>query len=318
MKVDSREVQKVAQAAVTAFPLWHEIEYLYGIPNGGRTVAFAIAAACAVMNGTASPWRLLTILDNPECVSLGDPRILIVDDVYDSGRTAAPYLNQGYPVLVLYGKDQPGLWSNAALNKLYRGAPLPDEYVVFPWEGDVSGPEDAVRRLIQFLNCNPDDPSFKETPRRYLAWLAQFKANQEPDFNATTFDGIEYDGMVLIKRLPFTGICEHHLLPFQGTAAVAYIPGLPPKILGLSKLARIVQYVASRPQVQERMTTEIRDAVKVAAGTPHVGVIISAEHSCMSLRGPRVPGHVTITSALSGEFFDDSKTRGEFMELTKV
>jgi len=120
-------------------------------------------------------------------------------------------------------------------------------------------------------------------------------------------------------------LCAHHLLPFVGTAAVAYIPrsapnepsSFPRHILGLSKLARIVQHCAKRPTVQENLTEAIRRAIREAAQSPDVGVVLTAEHLCMSYRGPRVPGHETITSSLSGAFYDDPRAREELMLLVR-
>ena len=122
-----------------------------------------------------------------------------------------------------------------------------------------------------------------------------------------------YDEMVLVRDIPFTSMCEHHLLPFRGVAHVAYIPN--GKVTGLSKLARVVEEVARRPQVQERMTVTIADLIEGHLQTSGVAVVVSAEHSCMAIRGIRKPGSTTVTSALRGDFRDDQRTRAEFMSL---
>ena len=124
-----------------------------------------------------------------------------------------------------------------------------------------------------------------------------------------------YDEMVLVRDITFTSMCEHHLLPFSGVAHVAYIPN--GKVTGLSKLARVVEEVSRRPQVQERMTQTVAEMIDDHLNTSGVAVVVSAEHSCMSIRGIKKPGSVTVTSALRGLFKTNQSTRAEFMSLIK-
>jgi GTP cyclohydrolase I len=124
-----------------------------------------------------------------------------------------------------------------------------------------------------------------------------------------------YDEMVLVRDITFTSMCEHHLLPFSGVAHVAYIPN--GKVTGLSKIARVVEEVSRKPQVQERMTQTIAELIDAHLETSGVAVVVSAEHSCMTIRGVRKPGSTTVTSALRGEFKNNQSTRAEFMSLIK-
>jgi GTP cyclohydrolase I len=136
------------------------------------------------------------------------------------------------------------------------------------------------------------------------------------EFRLTTFPNDEgYDELVLARDIPFTSVCEHHLLPFTGTAAVGYLPAN--RILGLSKLARVVELFARRPQVQERMTKQISTWLDSHLRPRGVGVVLRAEHSCMTLRGVRAAGSSTVTSSLVGSIRTDSRTRAEFLSLTE-
>ncbi|MCW2777765.1 MAG: cyclohydrolase 1 [Frankiales bacterium] len=137
-----------------------------------------------------------------------------------------------------------------------------------------------------------------------------------PRFDLTTFPNDEgYDELVLVRDIAFSSLCEHHLLPFVGVAHVAYLPGR--RILGLSKLARVVEHHARRLQVQERMTHQVADWLQTELKPKGVGVVVEAEHMCMRLRGARAAGTTTITSALMGALRDDARTRAEFLSLVQ-
>lgn len=180
---------------------------------------------------------------------------------------------------------------------------------------DVEAMKEAVRMILKAIGENPDRPGLLETPRRVAHMYAEMFSGLKLDparHLAVTFPET-YDEMVLIRDIPFTSMCEHHLLPFTGVAHVAYLPN--GKVTGLSKIARVVEEVARRPQVQERMTQTIAEMVDVNLETTGVAVVVSAEHSCMSIRGIRKPGSKTVTSALRGEFKDNQSTRAEFMSL---
>jgi GTP cyclohydrolase I len=175
--------------------------------------------------------------------------------------------------------------------------------------------EAAVRTLLEAVGENPDRPGLVETPRRVAKMYAEMFAGLHVDparHLRVTFPE-NYDEMVLVRDIGFTSMCEHHLLPFSGVAHVAYIPN--GRVTGLSKLARVVEEVARRPQVQERMTDTIADLIERELGTSGVAVVIQAEHSCMSIRGIRKPGSSTVTSALRGVFKTNQSSRAEVLAL---
>ena len=169
--------------------------------------------------------------------------------------------------------------------------------------------------ILEAVGEDPDRDGLLETPRRVAKMYAEMFEGLKLDparHLKVTFDEA-YDEMVLVRDITFTSMCEHHLLPFSGVAHVAYLP--QGKVTGLSKIARVVEEVARRPQVQERMTQTIADLVSTHLKTSGVGVVDSAEHSCMSIRGVKKPGSLTVTSSLRGDFRDDPATRAEFMSL---
>jgi GTP cyclohydrolase I len=178
---------------------------------------------------------------------------------------------------------------------------------------DVGAAERAARDLLRALGADVNAESLHETPRRMAASYAEL-LSPEP-FSATTFpnDG-GYDELVVVREMPFHSLCEHHLLPFHGVAHVGYLPG--ERIVGLSKLARLVDHFARALQVQERLTTQIVRWLEQELSPKGAGVVLEAEHMCMSLRGAAKPGTRTVTSALHGLVRDDPRTRQEFLALT--
>jgi GTP cyclohydrolase I len=175
----------------------------------------------------------------------------------------------------------------------------------------------AVRELLIAVGEDPDRPGLRDTPDRVARAYAETFAGlwQDPsDILATTFDE-DHDEMVLVKDIPMYSTCEHHLVPFHGVAHVGYIPGADGKVTGLSKLARLVEVFARRPQVQERMTSQIADALDGVLKPRGVLVVIEAEHLCMAMRGIRKPGSTTVTSAVRGIFRVNAATRSEAMSL---
>jgi GTP cyclohydrolase I len=170
----------------------------------------------------------------------------------------------------------------------------------------------AVAELLGALGVDLDSESLRETPARVARMYAELLTAR--DFEATTFpnDGA-YDELVIVRDIPFSSLCEHHLMPFTGVAHVAYLPG--DRIVGLSKLARVVERYSRRLQVQERMTTEIADWLEQHLLPLGVGVILEAEHLCMTVRGVQTPGARTTTSAVRGSLRSDARTRMEFLTL---
>jgi GTP cyclohydrolase I len=179
---------------------------------------------------------------------------------------------------------------------------------------DLTAAEEAAAAFLTALGVDIDEESVVETPRRMANAYAEMLA--VPEFEMTTFPNDEdYDELVLVENIPIRSLCEHHMLPFVGVAHVGYLPG--ERILGLSKFARLVEFHARRPQTQERLTKRIADHLQRQLSPYGVGVVIEAEHTCMSLRGARVAGARTVTSALFGQLRDDPASRAEFLSLAR-
>ncbi|HEU5271134.1 MAG TPA: GTP cyclohydrolase I FolE [Jatrophihabitans sp.] len=180
---------------------------------------------------------------------------------------------------------------------------------------DLAAAELAAGKFLEALGISLDNASLRDTPGRMARAYAELFTPRP--FELTTFDNDEgYDELVLARSIPVRSVCEHHLLPFVGTAHVGYLPG--ERILGLSKLARIVEHFARRPQVQERLTKQIADWLAERLQPRGVGVVIEAEHSCMTLRGVQAVGSSTVTSTLLGSLRQDARSRAEFLALTGV
>jgi GTP cyclohydrolase I len=173
----------------------------------------------------------------------------------------------------------------------------------------------AVREILFAIGEDPDRDGLRRTPARIAEMYAEVFGGLREDAAqhlAVRFEA-QHDEMILVRDIPLYSMCEHHLLPFIGRAHVAYIPGPDGRITGLSKLARLVDVYAKRPQVQERLTTDIADTLERELEPRGVFVSIEAEHLCMSMRGVRKPGALTVTSAVRGLFRDDARTRAEAM-----
>ncbi|MDT4917736.1 MAG: cyclohydrolase [Pseudonocardiales bacterium] len=184
-----------------------------------------------------------------------------------------------------------------------------------PAEVDLVRAERAATEFLDALGLDTEADGLRATPGRMArAYAELFHA---AEFNLTTFPNDEgYDELVLARSIPVRAVCEHHLLPFVGVAHVGYLPG--ERILGLSKLARVVAHFAARPQVQERLTKQIADCLQGNLAPAGVGVVIEAEHTCMTLRGVQATRSTTVTSTLSGVVRDDPRTRQEFFALARA
>jgi GTP cyclohydrolase IA len=182
---------------------------------------------------------------------------------------------------------------------------------------DLERIERAVREILLAIGEDPDRDGLRETPARVArAYTEQFSGflKRPEDVLTTVFDA-DHDEMVLVRDIELYSTCEHHLTPFFGFAHVGYIPNAKGQITGLSKLARLVDVYAKRPQVQERMTSQIAEALMHVLEPRGVIVVVEAEHLCMSMRGVRKPGAKTVTSAVRGSFRDSDRTRAEAMSL---
>ena len=175
--------------------------------------------------------------------------------------------------------------------------------------------EQGVRMILDGIGEDPARGGLRETPARVARMYEEIFAGIGVDASqiVTIVEGADFDEMIMVRDIPLFSMCEHHLIPFNGKAHVAYIPNKSQQITGLSKIARVVDTLAKKPQVQERLTTEIAEAIEQALSPRGVFVVIEAEHLCMTMRGIKKPGAVTVTSAVRGLFRNDARTRQEAM-----
>src|SRR5262245_54282670 len=200
---------------------------------------------------------------------------------------------------------------NSATARVAGLAPAPPEEA--GRQIDQPAVERAARELLLALGADVDSEELRETPRRVADAYAELLTPRP--FRATTFPNDDgYDELIIARSIPFHSLCMHHLLPFHGFAHVGYLPG--ERILGLSKLGRVVEYFSRDLQIQERLTTQVADWLEEELGPKGVGVVLEAEHTCMSLRGVQKLGAKTVTSAMRGILREDPRTRQEFLSLT--
>ncbi len=248
----------------------------YGIPRGG-----------AIVSG---------LTGNP--VAVPEEADFIVDDILDSGATSEKYksLYPNTPLICLVDKQKENI----------------SDWVVFPWEKKADGElNDNVVRIIQGLGEDPLREGLRETPKRHIRYLKEFLNPKE--FNFTTFKNEGIDEMIVQSNIPFFSLCEHHLLPFMGTAAVAYIP--KGKIVGLSKIARVVDKFSRRFQNQERITHQIAQYMDERLEPLGVAVLLRARHLCMEMRGIKTYDTWTTTTCLKGSFLNENGTKAEFLQV---
>jgi len=265
---------------------------LFGVPRGGIPAAYAVAhhlgPGCRVVDDAATA-------------------SFIIDDIIDSGRTRDFWLDTSFnterPFYALVEK-QPG-----------------DPWVSFPWErSDRDGSaEDIPVRLLEFVGEDPRREGLLETPARFLKawqfWTSGYSQDPREIFKVFEDGGEGYDQMIVQRDIPVWSHCEHHCAPFFGVAHIGYIP--QGRIVGLSKLSRLVDVFARRLQVQERLTTQIATTLFEELTPVGVGVVLKCRHLCMESRGVRTAGTSTTTSALLGDMRDDPRTREEFLSLTR-
>ncbi len=179
--------------------------------------------------------------------------------------------------------------------------------------------EDGVRLILEGIGEDVARAGLTDTPRRVADMYREVFAGVGADAGdlVTVVVGADHDEMIMVRDIPFHSMCEHHLVPFIGRAHVAYIPNRDGRITGLSKIARLVDLYSKRPQVQERLTTQVAEALERALEPRGVFVLIEAEHLCMTMRGAKKPGAVTVTSAVRGLFRSDARTRAEALELVR-
>jgi GTP cyclohydrolase I len=177
--------------------------------------------------------------------------------------------------------------------------------------------ENGVRLILEGIGEDPHREGIADTPRRVADMYEEVFAGYGHDASevVTVIPGAGHDEMIMVRDIPLYGMCEHHVIPFVGRAYVAYIPNRDGRLTGLSKIARLVDLLSKKLQVQERLTTQIADALERALEPRGVFVMIEAEHLCMTMRGVKKPGSVTVTSAVRGRFRSDARTRSEALEL---
>lgn len=180
---------------------------------------------------------------------------------------------------------------------------------------NATGVEDALRHLIKSIGDDPDREGLRDTPRRiaemYREMFSGLEAKPEEALSASFQEG--HEGLIMLKDIPFFSMCEHHFLPFIGAAHVGYLAR--GRILGLSKVARLLEALARRPQVQERLTDQLAEYIWQGVQPEGVAVVVKAEHLCMTIRGVKKPGTQVVTSALRGRFADDAHARQEFLSM---
>jgi GTP cyclohydrolase I len=176
--------------------------------------------------------------------------------------------------------------------------------------------EEGVRLILEGIGEDPGRGGLRETPARVARMYREVFAGIDVDASelVTVVEGADFDEMIMVRDIPLFSMCEHHLIPFSGRAHVAYVPNKSQQITGLSKIARVVDMLAKKPQVQERLTTEIAESIERALSPRGVFVVIEADHLCMTMRGIKKPGAVTVTSAIRGLFRSDARTRQEAMQ----
>lgn len=261
---------------------------LYGVPRGGVYAAYAVKD------------KLTSFGINSILVEDHELAHVVIDDIVDSFKTQSKFT--GLPFYALFNKSELG-----TLGTFYK----------FPWEINEVDGEDIATRLLQVIGEDPTREGLIETPKRFInAWKEWTSGySQDPATVLKTFeDGADgYDEMIVLDGVPFTSSCEHHLSPFLGKAYIAYIPGN--KIVGISKLARLVDIFARRLQVQERLTVQIADCLMNNLNPRGVGVVLKCKHLCMETRGVNKTGMILTTSALKGLFLEEGKARNEFLQL---
>jgi GTP cyclohydrolase I len=265
---------------------------LYGVPRGGIFAAQLVHHELTKMVGQGVT---VSLQEDPICSDY------IIDDIVDSGRTRDSLQSLEKPFFALYDKIEK----------------RDTDWIVFPWErmSKESGPEENVARIIEYFGEDPKREGLKETPRRvvlaYEHLLGGYAKKVESIFKA--FEDGTCDEMVISKNIEFYSMCEHHMLPFFGKAHIAYIPN--GKIIGLSKLARILDIFSRRLQVQERLTTEITAALDEHLKPKGSACIIDAKHLCCMSRGVGKQHSSMMTSSLTGVFRESSIVRGELLSL---
>jgi GTP cyclohydrolase I len=296
-RVEWKEITALSERVAAAHASKHVEGGVYGIPRGGCVPAALIAS-----------FMKLPLLDAP--VS----GCLVVDDIADSSATISRVtasVGQGVLAAALFGRPSIPVTEHLFI------ASATDDWLIFPWEANEAPGEDAITRLLQAIGEDPSRDGLRDTPARVIRAWKELTSGYSADVTgilARTFVS-SFDEMVIVRDIPFVSTCEHHLMPFHGKATVGYLPrgGV---VVGLSKIARVVDAFARRLQIQERMTEQIAASLTDALQPLGVGVIVTAEHECMACRGVNKTGISVTTSAMLGVFRSNPEARSEFIALT--
>lgn len=334
----SRCLQAAGKAFDRAFQRAQEVNYLCrdtvtnrqivlltGIPRGGIVPMFILRENAQLYE---KPARFGCEVYT-SCVPKHDPAAavasgyIIVDDIVDSGETIMPYLNAGCLCIALFQKESCKLrHDNLIIGEYLAG----DPWAKFFWEvgeDDIGTPEHNVTRLLRFIGEDPTREGLRDTPKRVCRALREMTSGKHlnaADILSTQFECAS-DNIVICRDIRFSSVCEHHLLPFTGSAHVGYLPGdgAVGKVVGLSKLARLVDCFAQRLQLQERMTSEITTALmENVVGIRGAAAVVEAHHSCMGCRGVRKHDATMVTSSMLAVFRDNPIAREEFLALCKL
>lgn len=269
---------------------------IFGVPRGGIPFAAAIAAKT-----------------NLPLVPFPTPDSLVVDDIVDSGKTMSGYPDNDF--VAIHCKR------HSLIKPTYYIRDIDDEWIEYFWEKNEAPCEDAVIRILEYIGEDPKREGIVETPYRVIKSFKELYSgyNQNPADLLKTFDSDGYNQLVLVKDIELYSMCEHHMLPFIGKAHVGYIPN--GKVIGVSKIARLVDLYSRRLQIQERLTDQITSAIEDWLNPAGVACVIEAEHLCMRMRGVAKQNSTMVTSSLKGIFLEDCAkgraARAEFMGLIK-
>lgn len=282
--------------------------YIYGVPRGGCIVATALSFKLGI-----------PLIDDQLTKDT-----LVVDDIIDSWTTRYKYNEYDFACLHIKSNKDPrievDLYTSMVNSKTFfttTTAINKKDWINYFWEADETPAEDAVIRLIEMIGEDPNREGLKDTPKRVIkAWQEMTSGyNQDVENIVTTFNEEVYDEIVLLKDIEFYSMCEHHMLPFFGKAHVAYIPDK--SLIGVSKLARIVNVFSRRLQIQERLSNQITKAINETINPKGSACIIEAQHLCMTMRGVQKQKSVMTTSSLTGIFLTQPSSKQELMRLIK-
>lgn len=287
------DIETAVEALCDRYSPSSAITKVYGIPQGGVPVALMVAQRLG-----------LNLVETPEVGTT-----LIVDDLIDTGTTMSRYRDAGYKCEALYRKPY-------SPTNLAPDAIEVSDWLAFPWEKDDGEPTDAVIRILQHIGEDPTRDGLLDTPKRVIKAMREMTIGYSmspADILSKTFD-VHHDEMIVVTGVKYTSLCEHHILPFYGQATIGYIPKEGGRIVGLSKLPRLLEAYSKRLQVQERLTDQIATAIMEHLDPLGVGVVLTGHHSCMSARGIQKDGSM-ITSALLGKMRTDPSVRAEFLSM---